>query len=621
MGLANRQATTILTPFLIAAAFLVLLWSIGHAYFADFALDFGSITLPAPRYTYFLLFYVVFGTAAAAFLALGLARLGSHLQVEAHLEEIGKTTDRQVIFLLSLLGLLIPLIIRAMVLQGAPITDDESCYQFMAELLARGHLTAQSPDLKIFYDREFMINNGHLYSQYFMGWPALMVPGVWLGTSEFMAAVYSALTIPALFLVLRRITGRNWAILGCVLFLCSPMLMIVAATKMAHTACVFALMWAVWFSQRAADDDAPWWSHAGVALAFSVAFFIRPTSALGVFLPFLVVWAWRTVRQSSRSRLVALGAFAIPSFVVGGLFLWVNWQQNGSPFTVSYQELLHYTRDNGFRFSMWTDSATGTTTEFGFDQPIALLIGNLGSVLLRFGFALSGWPISVLVLFFAWLDRGHGVLWASILAYLGVHFFVPNGGIDLFGPAKAVELSVPVLLLSVIGFRKLFLMLLDLEARLETSEHVLRMLPVAFVIALIAISALSYSRYRLATLSRAAEKINAPLEFIEENGIRNAVIFAPRPWTPRGCTVPANHFVFWRPNNDPWLKNEVLWVNHISLRHDRALMERFPERDGYVMFWDASCEIQAFPIEQAPPDFPDGFVGGESPVPEPSELR
>ena len=46
----------------------------------------------------------------------------------------------------------------------------------MAETLALGKLKIQSPPGPGFFDRTFMINDGFLYAQYFLGWPALMMP-------------------------------------------------------------------------------------------------------------------------------------------------------------------------------------------------------------------------------------------------------------------------------------------------------------------------------------------------------------------------------------------------------------------------------------------------------------
>jgi len=64
------------------------------------------------------------------------------------------------------------------------------------------------------------------------------------------------LLMPAVFLVLRRIAGAVWAKVGVILYLAAPMLMVAAATELAHTSCLLALAWMTWCLLRARDTDA-----------------------------------------------------------------------------------------------------------------------------------------------------------------------------------------------------------------------------------------------------------------------------------------------------------------------------------------------------------------------------
>ncbi len=63
-----------------------------------------------------------------------------------------------------------------------------------------------------------MINDGKFYAQYFIGWPALMAPGVWVGAAGYMNALYSALTVPPLFAIARRMGGTSAARVAILLF-------------------------------------------------------------------------------------------------------------------------------------------------------------------------------------------------------------------------------------------------------------------------------------------------------------------------------------------------------------------------------------------------------------------
>lgn len=94
------------------------------------------------------------------------------------------------------------------VLRGMDLTIDESAYRFMADLLSHGRLYGHSPPDKLFYDRRFMINDGKVFSPYFLGWPALLA-------------------------------GSTWARLAGVLFVTSPFAVFMAATQLSHPACLF----------------------------------------------------------------------------------------------------------------------------------------------------------------------------------------------------------------------------------------------------------------------------------------------------------------------------------------------------------------------------------------------
>lgn len=642
-----------LWPIFTGLLFLVAFYAVGDRFYNGYLLDLGSIDWPTPAYARFLSLWSVFGTAAAGFLALGLARLVRRESVSSMSDSVeqgpievpiappangirrlrdnksaesrlsGESTsmdfvrrsqgipfpgdsgcsnflcDGQWVLLGSLAALLIPLALRIFLLDGAPLTDDESAYRFMAELLARGRLRAASPPLKLFFDREFMINDGHLYSQYFLGHPALMVPGVWLGHPEVMNAVYCALTVPALFLVARRLAGSFWAKIGMGLYLSSPMLMIGAATEMAHTSCLAALAWMTWFSFRSQDSDAPWWSHAGVAVFFGAMFFNRPIAALGMGSPLLLWWALRLRPLRGRQLIVSAAAFLAPALLMGGLFLAVNKVQNGSFTTTSYQRMHAYMKENGYRFSGWQNEAQVNAS---LRRAIAAVPVQAGIVFLRLNCDLFGWPSAFVFAFFAGLRRRAGLLWLSLLTFVLVHLLVLpfDSGIDSFGPVHYAEAAWPIVLLTVLGLRAA-----------SGCQPAPQSFPLSLVFALVLVAWFGFVPVRFGTLARIAASINLPRETVRRAGIHHAVIFAPRPFVQECASAPTKHFLFWWPNNDPDLTNDVLWANHINVEQDRRLMEHFPGRSGYVMAWARPCSVRVLPLASLEPGaVPDGLIGG-----------
>jgi hypothetical protein len=595
-------------PYLGAVASLVVFYAFGASYLDGFILDFGNVTYPVARYAYFLLFWMFLGSSCVVFLTLGIARNASTGLMRVLSRWTGASRDVRWLTLGALAGFAIPVLIRRFVLEGAPLTDDESGYRFMAECLASGRLMVPSPPMKLFFDNVFMINDGHLYAEYFLGWPALMVPGVVLGIPGYMNAFYSALTVPGLFFVIRRVAGSGWAKLGIIFYLVAPLLMIGAATGLSHTTCTFALVWMAWFALRSADEGAPWWAHAGTAFTFAVAFFIRPTAALGIGLPFLVYWLPSAVKLAGQSRLKAMAAFSVSAAAMALVFLSVNKAQNGSYFLVSYQRAFAYAAENGYRFSGWTAEIAQGLHNFDFSDPVAAT-AKTGIALLRLNAALFGWPFSFALLPFA-VGRGRaGVFWAALVCFVAFHFFLTDPGIDTFGPAHYAELAWPVLVLSVLGARQLH----GFVRRLGTAENsfAVQSTALSLVAALLVTGILGYVPTRLRMLSRMASSINMPRDAVSAAGIENAVVFYSRPYTRQEPIAPTRHFVFWRPNNDPDLENSVLWANHLGLEEDRQLMRLFPGREAYYLAWSSDNRPEIRPLNSVQPHMlPHGLPPG-----------
>jgi hypothetical protein len=604
---------------MLAGIFAVALYyRIGEWFFDGYLLDLGSISRPAPRYVRFVASWSVFGSLAAAFFALGLARLTrTRERATAVRQWSSASMDGLWMLLGSAAGLLIPLALRVYLLDGAPLTDDESAYRFMAELLASGRLRVHSPPLKLFFDNIFMVNDGSLYAGYFLGWPALMVPGVWLGAVGMMNAVYSAATVPALFLVARRLAGSAWAKVAVVVYLASPMLMVAAATELSHTSCLMALAWTTWFVLRSRDACAPPWVHAGVAFCFSVAFFIRPSAAVGIGTPVVLWWLAGVRMQSGRRRAIAVAAFALPALLMGGMFLLADKAQTGAFTVTPYSRLQTYMEENGYRFAGHIKEEVEFVT-FKWDRTIPTVPFTLAFALFRLNWDLFGWPCSLLFAIFG-ARRSAWWIWLSLPTFALLHaLLVPlDIGVDSFGPTHYFELAWPILLLTVLGLRAVseesWVRRVAGRAGLGGAAFV----PAALVGGLLLVSCVGYLPVRFGALARIADNINMPRDAVASAQLHNALVFAPRPFAPNCRSDPTEHFVLFRPNNDPDLRSDVLWANHINPEQDRRLLGKFPGRQGYVLWWVRPCNATLVPLDQLQPGtVPDAAIGdiGHGPV-------
>jgi hypothetical protein len=151
----------------LAGAVLALttFWSVGAHYFDWFNLQLGSATITAVGYTYFLVFWALFGSLAAVLFGCAFAILADADWAQETYEQLCATPDRHLILAFSAIAFAIPALIRWRLLQGVDLTDDESVYRFSSELLLSGRLYASSPPMKLFFDHVFMINDGKFYSQ------------------------------------------------------------------------------------------------------------------------------------------------------------------------------------------------------------------------------------------------------------------------------------------------------------------------------------------------------------------------------------------------------------------------------------------------------------------------
>ncbi len=589
-----------------AVVTLAVFWSIGSMFLDGYVLDLGVMDFINHQYAAFLLMYLPLGTLAVGLLGAALPNLAGDRGAALVEKVFGEGADRRWMVYATAVGVILPVLVRILLLQGMPLADDEDAYRFQAQLLVTGRLVAESPPLKLFFDAPFMINDGRYYAQYFMGWPILMAPGVWLGITGFMNALYFGATVVPLFLAARRLAGSAWAKVGVILLLTSPMLLVAAATELSHTSCMAALAWLVWLAMRASDDDAPTWVHAGVAAAFSLAFLVRPATALGLGAPLVVAWAWTSLRRES-GRGAAVVAFVVPAVILAGVFFGINQLQNGNPLVTSYTRGTEYAAENGYRFITNVMPENAQVKEFGNLDPSQILArGGVG--LLRLNFALFGWPSSLALLLVAGVAGWRRWIWASVVAFAALHALARDAGIDTFGPVHYTEAGLPVILLSTAGLARLHGWLDGLDAPRPALR---RAVVPAIAAALVVVAAATYTPVRWGAIARITSALRVPYEQVADAGLAEAVVFTSRPFASRCAIMPTKPQRVFHPLNDPDLRNSVLWANHLTVEEDRRLMEQFPGRTGYIQLWDLGCQLHLIPLDTADPAvIPRGKIGG-----------
>lgn len=605
-----------LFPLAGAGICLVFFYAIGEAFVGGYKTAAGSDRLPVVEHMYLLGLWTVFGSTAACLLAVALCRL-PQTTIQRFRQVVEGGSDRRWLFFVSATAFLIPVLLRIFVLQGCPLTDDETCYEFLARLLASGRLTAASPPAKLFYDHVFMINDGRFYPQYFVGWPLVMAPFVWLGIAGFANAFCCAATVPGLYSILKTVAGRTWARRGLMLYLVSPLLMIGAATQLSHTSCILVLVWMIVVFMRIREGKARAVTSGLFFALFCLAFLIRPTAALGIGLPFLVAWLLVLRRGTWRYGLVAFSSGALVSVLGATIFLGINYIQTGSAFVPAYQRYVTYSIENGCRFSYLSSVEAARQC-----QVVNMDFGNLlksvamqGVAVFRMNYALFGWPCSLIFVLFGLAVRRASLFSWSLLTFAGVHFFLSDVGVDPFGPVHFTETAIPLIVLTVAGLARLA------RFRLLAADHEPPVLaapwPWLLALALCIVSLVGYIPIHLETLYSTTSHISRPFRAVKALDAGPAVIFTVRPFAP--CMKPETprHFVFFPPVNGPDFDDQKLWVNHISVADDRRFMQLHPGRTGFVLFWLRSGDLALIPLaDLSAGDVPNGQVGGSGEGPD-----
>jgi hypothetical protein len=220
----------------------------------------------------------------------------------------------------------------------------------------------------------------------------------------------------------------------------------------------------------------------------------------------------------------------------------------------------------------------------------------------------------VFVLFGLTVRRASLFSW-SLLTFVGVHFFITDVGVDLFGPVHFTEAAVPLIVLTVAGLARLARFRLLVVGR--ESAVLAAPWPWLLALALCIVSLVGYIPIRLETLYSITSHISRPFRAVEALDAGPAVIFMARPFAPSIKPETPRHFVYYPPVNGPDCDDQKLWVNHISVADDRRFMQFHPGRTGFVLFWLNSGDLALIPLaDLSKGDVPDGQVGGSGEGPD-----
>jgi hypothetical protein len=328
------------------------------------------------------------------------------------------------------------------VFDHTPHIHDEISYLFQARVLLSGHFTAASPPARASFDFPHTINNGRWYSMYPPGWPYLLALGVLIRAPWLINPLLGGLTIFLLYFLGVEIYGRRTGILAAMLGSISIWLVLMSSTMMSHPASMFFNGIFLLFFFRSLKRPTIM-NGLAAGLGFGIAYLVRPYNALVFSLPFLLVVAYRLLREFKTRWKNAL-AMIVPAALCGGFFLFYNAMTTGRAFTPGY--IVYH----GPQYA--TIFGRPATLDYDFTPLVGAI--QMGANMAAINDFLFGWPLTSLwlLLFVVWAarvrpkERGPDLLLFCGFLSMIVGFFFFWGSFVIIG-ARMLFDSLPVLVL------------------------------------------------------------------------------------------------------------------------------------------------------------------------------
>jgi hypothetical protein len=519
----------------------------------------GPHSASSPGEVYLWLGHALLLFPAACLLGYSLApRLGPALvRLWGVLNSLGRRKLVLGLVAIFMLAVTVARIGRIAVLYDLPFTDDEYAVDFGGRILATGHVTAPRslpeaaiPTLGLF------LKDGHISRA---DWPGGQVVSAIAELTRLGPLVWSTLAavpILAVGILMARRLGAGWGFVAGIVFLCSPMALMLSLTTHAHLASRAMLALAIagyWF----AAQRGTLWGWALTGLAFGLGFLCRPLETVFFSAP-LLLWA---VAQSARG--VPGYSRALPGLVLGGLvpvllMLAHAYAVTGHPLVLPRMTESH----DLLPVTLWV--RFGANMAYNTFMLAIWFLGPLGIVLVAAG---------------VMTDHFTRLLGLGVLTDLLLALFHTNMGLHSVGPIHYSECAVPLTVIAVHGLAKLL-------RGARNHQFDLRPIATAFALALVIGLGIFNVIHALALQEQARiqRDIYAWIDrSVHEPAGKKVVVLAPQfaaiwihmPWMRQ---IGTQVFEWRRPRLD--LSEDVL-ILHDRTGVERWVHERMPERRLY----------------------------------------
>lgn len=553
-------------------------------------LDLGSLSILTEKLELAWLLYISTGTA----LIFSLSQIINIASASAFQSE--KINYRRICVTLAVYSLVAPYIFRKLIFHDMPITDDEGVYLFTARILSEGNLWIESFPIHRAFDHIFMINDGRMFGQYFIGWPLLMAPTAKIDLHAFMPSIFSALSIAPLAMILKTYLPFSWQVAGLIVYFFSASTIGMASTLLSHSACTFFILCFIFLSIKIADkNNRNFKLHSFLAaLAISIAFFIRPSTALIISLPFIFFILKETLYLDKIRAAHSFLMFIAAALPLSLFFLYANQEIYKNPLSTGYQYFYSFDKSLGFKYFPERAYYVGDTILETIKSPL-LYISIVDDAFFRISVDGLGWPIHYILVILSLYSLRSSKAWPFFTAVIICVFFhaaMRDLGIDTFTPFHLFE-AIPLLLVSsLIGaFRacqnRKFTSALS---KALPSLNKLEFNPISVAIATVFASYILISPLRAINIFYITKNISSP--HVAASKIPGEIIiFTRTPFVEQKNTPYARHFLFHQPVNRPDFSDRVIWANDLGAEKNKEVLRHFPNRTGYKLYWKAGNPV------------------------------
>ena len=216
--------------------------------------------------------------------------------------------------------------------------SDEVAQLWHAKMLAHGWLSLPADPNPEFFAIDNVIDTRRWYSQFPIGGPLALAPGVLLGVPFLVNPVLAGLAAAALSHFTRVAFGELEGRVSAVAFAVTPNILMMAGTYMNHVPVLFlatvAFAMLVEWDRARAPRKAMGWA-CGIGLALGAAATIRPLDAAVLAVVIGAFQLRAVLRTPGRARELLVQGVA-GAVAVAPLF-YANWATNGSAFRFGYE--------------------------------------------------------------------------------------------------------------------------------------------------------------------------------------------------------------------------------------------------------------------------------------------